>query len=253
MLPRRTFPRGFAIGGFRRPRSELIGGEAFLRRKTSALPITIFRGGSTSTASFEGDVTIYDQPPIRHIIPWEGGGGAATRCGPFTVNIAHLQGNARESRVPADEHARLFAKLNRFGGLYVYRDGIRILPYGNSDQDWLNIETRCNKGQAYYFFAYRRIFGAVEITGRDNPGLVEKAGARGSRQTPPTGSLQPYLRISLFNSPRISSAKKVPRPLSGRRGGVKLSALNWRGGSGKRLRLREGRHSTRARNVLHAI
>ena len=102
-----------------------------------------------------------------------------TLCGPFRVNLAHLQGNARESRVPGAEHAALQQKLDRFGGIYVYRDGIRVLPYGNSDQDWLNIETRRNKGQAYYFFAYRRIFGAVEITQADNAALVEKAGREG--------------------------------------------------------------------------
>jgi gas vesicle protein len=159
--------------------SELISGGAFLTEEDFRNADHHFSGLFDEFGQFEGKVQIYDQPPIKHVIPWEGGQGKLTLCGPFRVNIAHLQGNARESRVPYEEHGALTRKLNRFGGLYVYRDGIRILPYGNSDQDWLNIETRRNKGQAYYFFAYRRIFGAVEITQQNNRALVEKAGREG--------------------------------------------------------------------------
>ena len=159
--------------------AELISGGAFLTADDFRDADHHFLGRFDEFGQFEGEVKIFDQPPIRHVIPWEAGSGVPTFCGPFNINIAFLQGAARESRVPNEEYARLKQKLDRFGGLYVYRDGIRILPYGNSDQDWLNIETRRNKGQAYYFFAYRRIFGAVEITQRDNGALVEKAGREG--------------------------------------------------------------------------
>jgi len=57
-----------------------------------------------------------------------------------------------------------------------------VLPYGNSNYDWLNIETRRNKGQSYYFFAYRRIFGSVSITHDANPLLTEKAGREGFQE-----------------------------------------------------------------------
>lgn len=159
--------------------NELISGGAFLTADDFRDADHHFSGQFDKFGQFEGEVKIYDQPPVRHVIPWEAGQGSPTLCGPFKVHIAHLQGNQRESRVPHEEHAALMRKLNRFGGLYVYRDGIRILPYGNSDQDWLNIETRRNKGSAYYFFAYRRIFGTVEITHQDNKALVEKAGREG--------------------------------------------------------------------------
>ena len=68
------------------------------------------------------------------------------------------------------------------GGVYVYRDRIRILPYGNSDVDWLNIEERRTKGAAYYFFSHRRIFGAVKLTRKENGPLREKAGREGFQQ-----------------------------------------------------------------------
>ena len=159
--------------------TELIAGGSFLTSQDFARADHHFSGKFDKYGQFEGDVRIYDQAPSHHVIPWEEGKGVPTFCGPFSINFAHLQGEARNSRLAGNEYAVLKQKLDRFGGLYVYRDGIRILPYGNSDQDWLNVETRRNKGQAYYFFAYRRIFGAVEITQEDNAALVEKAGREG--------------------------------------------------------------------------
>ena len=78
-----------------------------------------------------------------------------------------------------DDWARLNQKLEKIGGLYVYRDRIRILPYGNSDIDWLDIELRRNKGMGYYFFSYRRIYGSVCLTKQSNAELREKAGREG--------------------------------------------------------------------------
>ncbi|MCD6297471.1 MAG: hypothetical protein J7M30_09980 [Deltaproteobacteria bacterium] len=50
---------------------------------------------------------------------------------------------------------------------------------GNSDVDWLDIEQRRNKGMGYYFFSYRRIYGAVCLTKQSNTALQEKAGREG--------------------------------------------------------------------------
>jgi signal transduction histidine kinase len=159
--------------------TELIAGGAFITSDDFVNADHHFSGEFDEFGQFTGTVRIYDAPPVRHSIAWEGAAGSETICGPFTINLAYLQGAARESHLSPEDHAVLYQKLNRFGGLYVYKDGIRVLPYGNSDFDWLNIETRRNKGSAYYFFAYRRMFGAVEISQSKNPALVEKAGREG--------------------------------------------------------------------------
>ena len=128
---------------------------------------------------FSGMVRVYDQEYKNHIITWKEGGGKPTACGPFQVEFGYLQGNQRESMAEPEEFTQLNRKLNQIGGLYVYRDHIRILPYGNSDVDWLNIEERRNRGFAYYFFSYRRIYGAVCLSRELNVGLKEKAGREG--------------------------------------------------------------------------
>ena len=112
---------------------------------------------------FVGTVAIYGGEPERHVIPWPDARGSPTRCGPFSINFAYVQGAARESRLPRERWASTIEKLDRMGGLYVYRNGIRILPYGSADYDFLKIEERRNLGAAYYFFSARRMFGAIEL------------------------------------------------------------------------------------------
>ena len=131
---------------------------------------------------FRGRVQVYGGDAVEYLLPWPQAAGRPLRCGPFRINFGYVQGEARATKLAPEEHARLIAKLNSIGGLYIYRDGIRILPYGNSDYDFLNIEQRRTKSAGYYFFSYRRIFGVIDITRDRNPNLVEKAGREGFRE-----------------------------------------------------------------------
>ena len=141
------------------------------------------------------------------MIPWGGARGSRTDCGPFRIDFAAFEGESRHSTMPYEEHAILAAKAEKLGGLYIYRNGIRVLPYGDTDYDWLDIEFRRTKGMAYYYFSHRKMFGFVEIDAERNRGLREKAGRRGFRRTRHTGSSRPYSRISCFRLLRISSAR----------------------------------------------
>ena len=105
-----------------------------------------FTGSFDEYGQFRGKVCIYDQEPVDFVLPWSGSRGRPTSCGPFKVDIGYLQGLQRESRLPPDEWNALNRKLERIGGVYIYRDGIRILPYGDVDSDWLEIEKRRSLG-----------------------------------------------------------------------------------------------------------
>ena len=131
---------------------------------------------------FEGSVQVYGGDAVPYLLPSHEAGGKPLGCGPFRINFAYVQGETRHTRLPPEEHGRIIEKLNRIGGLYIYRDGIRILPYGNSDYDFLNIEQRRTKSAGYYFFSYRRLFGVIDISREHNPNLVEKAGREGFRE-----------------------------------------------------------------------
>jgi hypothetical protein len=130
---------------------------------------------------FVGTVSVYHQEPRKYTVSWPGSTGRLTECGRFKLRFAYVQGLLRDSRLPPKQWAELSGKLNKIGGLYIYRDGIRILPYGNSDFDFLGIERRRTKSAQDWFFSYRRILGAVEISYENNSELVEKAGREGFR------------------------------------------------------------------------
>jgi hypothetical protein len=174
---------------------DLIGPGEFFTKHDLSLADQFVSGRIDEYGQFKGTVRVYDKEYPEHIITWKDGGGKPTACGPFRVEFGYLQGVQRESMADPDEFARLTQKLNRIGGLYVYRDQIRILPYGNSDVDWLDIEERRNRGFTYYFFSYRRIYGAVCLTREMNAELKEKAGREGFH----IDILRMYLRICLFS------------------------------------------------------
>ena len=131
---------------------------------------------------FRGRVSIFGEERKDHVIPWPHAGGRLTACGPFSIAFAAAEGEERHSTLKGAERSRLFEKMTRIGGIYLYRDGVRILPYGNPDYDWLEIELNRSKHAAHYYFSHRKMFGAVEIAGRKNGRLREKAGREGFRK-----------------------------------------------------------------------
>jgi signal transduction histidine kinase/DNA-binding transcriptional ArsR family regulator len=140
------------------------------------------RGAFDEFGQFKGNVSVYGEEHHDHIINWRGNKGLPTTCGPFKFSLAVVQGQSRETTVPLEDHGRVIQKMNRLGGLYIYKDGIRILPYGDNDFDWLDIEKNRTKQASYYFYSYRRIFGVVEISQKQNGALTEKAGREGFRE-----------------------------------------------------------------------
>ncbi|WP_415712697.1 ATP-binding protein [Maridesulfovibrio sp.] len=143
---------------------------------------------------FRGYVSIYGKDFSDHIISWKGGHGFPTKCGPFKISVANVQGQSRESTLPLEDWGQLIQKMNRFGGLYIYRDGVRLLPYGNTDFDWLDLERNRTKSASYYHFSFRRIFGVVEITSSVNKYLTEKAGREGFRENKAYRDLKSILK-----------------------------------------------------------
>ena len=159
----------------------LAGGEFFTREELDSADHYV-NGTVDEFGQFRGKIRVYEKEYDDHVIPWREAGGRPTDCGPFRFAFGYVQGFLRDSRMDPEAWTRLNSKLEKIGGLYVYRDRIRVLPYGNSDVDWVDMELRRNKGAGYYFFSYRRNFGAVCLTRELNSGLIEKAGREGFQQ-----------------------------------------------------------------------
>jgi signal transduction histidine kinase len=141
----------------------------------------LFDGKFDNDGQFVGTVNVYGKPQ-RFVCNWIEGKGRQPRCGEFSFHYGYVQGNPKETRLPPQDWVAMTEKLDRLGGVYIYRDGIRILPYGNSDYDFLEIEKRRTKSAQDWFFSYRRGFGYVSITHANNSTLTEKAGREGFRE-----------------------------------------------------------------------
>lgn len=138
-----------------------------------------FSGTFDEFGQFSGKVNVYRQEEFEHKILWSGNNYKVTECGPFSINVAYIQGRLNHSILGKEDWMRLEAKTFVHGGLYLYKDDIRVLPYGNSDFDWLDIERNRSFSASHYFFSFRRMFGVVNITHGSNNFLREKAGREG--------------------------------------------------------------------------
>lgn len=160
---------------------DLIGSKNFFTSDDFLKTDQYFEGTFDEYGQFVGIVSIYGKQR-DFICNWAEGKGRQPKCGAFSFRYGYIQGRPEESRLAPQDWAEMDEKTNRLGGLYIYRDGIRILPYGNSDYDWLDIEKRRNLAAKDWFFSYRRGFGYVSISHSENGALTEKAGREGFRE-----------------------------------------------------------------------
>ena len=64
-------------------------------------------------------------------------------------------------------------------GVRIYRDSVRIDPYGEERDDWLGARAKKASRQGYAAIQPNALYGAVEITKSDNPSLVAMANREG--------------------------------------------------------------------------
>ena len=67
--------------------------------------------------------------------------------------------------------------------IYLYRDDVRVYPYGDPDDDWLSIDVTRGTGRAGDFFSNDQIIGWIDITQKDNPNLRDKTNREGLIET----------------------------------------------------------------------
>jgi signal transduction histidine kinase len=126
---------------------------------------------------FTGEVQIFNQIVKHTFRPRHPPG--LTPYGPFKIKFGTIEGNEKSSKLSEEQWLTINNKLKVFGGLYIYRDKFRVLPYGRPEFDFLAFEERRSKGAGYYFFSHRRMLGMIDISREANPKLNDKAGREG--------------------------------------------------------------------------
>jgi signal transduction histidine kinase len=105
--------------------------------------------------------------------------GSQTKVGPFRFRTGAYEGTRINSTLSDAEFAFVDAQAERYGGLFLFRDGLRVLPFGRPDNDFFEIERRRTTALGREFWSYRRMFGSISISSANNPNLRDKAGREG--------------------------------------------------------------------------
>ena len=99
--------------------------------------------------------------------------------GPVRLRIGTFEQNPSATSHTEQIHHDLIEKAEKFGGLLVYRNGLRVMPYGREDNDFFEIEKRRTKHAGREFWSLRRMFGRIALRKDENPNLRDKAGREG--------------------------------------------------------------------------
>ncbi len=98
-------------------------------------------------------------------------------CGPFGISLSVWDldalglGGVRMTRA-------LRASLKRSNGISIYRDGFRVAPYGDVDNDWLELNRR-RVNNPTLRVSTNQIVGVIEITQDGNPELRDRTSREG--------------------------------------------------------------------------
>jgi len=178
----------------------IIDKEHFFTPEEFALADHQISGSFDKYGQFKGNISIYGEKIYNdYVVNWKDNHYRETLCGPFSINFAYIQGELKSTKLSIEDYSRIKAKGDKFGGLYIYRNNIRVLPYGDSDYDFLDVEKNRSKRFNTGFFSYRRMFGAISISENDKKSmLVEKAGREGFIENKAYKELQSILKNFLW-------------------------------------------------------
>lgn len=156
-----------------------------------------------------------------------------TRLGSFEIYIAAMEFEYGKSTHEKVEHDRIKELAELYAGFMIFRDGLRVLPYGRPDNDFFEIEERRTKHAGREFWNHRQILGRLAIKRRGNPNLRDKAGREGILDNRAAKALKDIVDNILMQSarkyfgtdsevrkeilPEVREAKKQERDAENRR------------------------------------
>lgn len=102
-----------------------------------------------------------------------------SRVGPFELFIASMEFDPKNTTHTSAEYQHFKGMADLYARFMIFRDGLRVLPYGRTDNDFFEIESRRSRHAGREFWNHRQMFGRLAITRADNPNLIDKAGREG--------------------------------------------------------------------------
>lgn len=103
-------------------------------------------------------------------------------CGPLEIAVSAWDRDTGSLRPLADRLGRgltaLRGDINAFAGINVYRDGFRVLPYGELGNDWLNLDKR-RVDNPTLRLSNNQVNGYIDLALDKNPDLRDQSNREG--------------------------------------------------------------------------
>jgi signal transduction histidine kinase len=126
-------------------------------------------------------------------------------CGPFRFQLYAWDLASGDKKAVFADTGNYEVVVKPNSGVRVFRDGFRVLPYGNPDDDWLSLDGRRVTGSFEEHVSRNQIIGVVEISGQDNSMLRDKSDREGLIDNEPFADFKSLLlgAIRIFESQRV--------------------------------------------------
>ena len=108
---------------------------------------------------------------------------AVIDLGPFEFEVYWFN-RRRLGRIDSIGDQKTVRRLHRrWSGILLYRDGYRVFPYGEDEDDWLALDRRA-LGRSRYLLNKAQFVGRVRISRLRNPQLIDQTNREGLRVCP---------------------------------------------------------------------
>ncbi|MEU2483553.1 ATP-binding protein [[Kitasatospora] papulosa] len=178
-------------------------------------------GSVSADGTADLEITIPGRAPYLHQVALDrnaqhrGTDGMLT-SGPFSIDLrVYDRDRDAISQLTADGGLNLSTKqfrdlLDQRAGVSVYRDGFRVLPFGERGDDWLTLDAR-RVNNPRMRLSNSQIIGTVSISADENPDLRDQTNREGLLQGPAYDGLRDAVTeiIAELESARLKQRKRT--------------------------------------------
>jgi len=108
---------------------------------------------------------------------------ALTSVGPFSFEIYWFNRRILTAIDGIGDLKAVRDLQERWSGILLFRDGFRVFPYGEDEDDWLGLDRKALR-RSGYTLNKTQFVGRVKISRVSNPMLVDQTNREGLRETP---------------------------------------------------------------------
>ncbi|MGJ1225342.1 ATP-binding protein [Sphingobacterium siyangense] len=150
----------------------------FFTKSDFDLADVYIQGEFDGNGTFQGSIRMYDEV-VEYSYTNPRKKDRRGFYGKIPIELGYSQGEEKSSALTVNQFVALKSKVAEYGGLYIFRDDFRVLPYGRENADFLGFEQRRSRRAGTFYFSYRRMYGYLDVTRERNPNLKDKSSREG--------------------------------------------------------------------------